>query len=108
MNQRRRLIVKDSHKTTTGKVSVPVLPQFLQIFSKTIKSKYRQTEGTGPAPVSKCRDKSEMTVKPEKDIIAEFSISDFLFLVCQSLPSLTLQTGLNSLDTLLPVTGERS
>jgi len=84
MNQRRRLIVKDVHKTTAGKVSDSVLPKFLQIFSVSANGKYRQTEGTDPAPVSKCRYKSAMTLKPDKDIIAEISISDFLFLGCLS------------------------
>lgn len=79
MNQRRRLIVKDVYITTAGKVSAPVLSQFLQIVSKSAKGKYCQTEGADPALVSKHRDKSAMTVKPEKDIIAEISISDFLF-----------------------------
>jgi len=81
MNQIRRLIVRDSHKTTAGKVSVPVLPQFLlQIFLKSTKGIYFQAEGSAPAPVSKFRDKSAMTVKPEKNTIARISISDFLFL----------------------------
>ncbi len=86
MNQIRRLIVRDSHKTTAGKVSVPVLPQFLllQIFLKFTKDIYFQTEGSAPAPVSKFRDKSAMTVKPEKNTIARISISDFLFLGCLS------------------------
>ena len=71
MNQIKRLIVRDSHKTTAGKVSVPVLPQFLlQIFLKSTKSIYFQTEGSTPAPVSKFRNKSAMTVKPEKNTIA--------------------------------------
>ncbi len=71
MNQIRRLIIRDSHKTTAGKVSVPVLPQFLlQIFLKSIKGIYFQTEGPAPAPDSKFRDISAMTVKPEKNIIA--------------------------------------
>ena len=84
MNQRRRLIVKDVYKTTVGKVLVPVLLQFLQIFSKSVQGKYCRKEGTEPAPVFKCRDKSAMTVKSVKDIIAEISISDFLFLGCLS------------------------
>ncbi len=68
MNQRRRLIVRDSHKTTAGKVSVPVLPQFLlQILLKSTKDIYFQTEGSAPAPVSKFRDKSAMMVKPAKE-----------------------------------------
>ena len=82
MNLRRRLIIKELYKTIAGKVSVPVLPKFLQIFSKFADDRYCQIEGTDPAPVSKCRDKSAMTVKPGKDIIAEISISDFLFLGC--------------------------
>jgi hypothetical protein len=62
MSQRRRLIVGDSHKTTAGKVSVPVLPQFLlQIFAKPTKGMYFQTEGFAPTPTSKFRDKSAMT-----------------------------------------------
>ena len=79
MNQRRRLIVKDVYITTAGKVSAPVLSQFLQIFSKSDKGKYRRREGADRAPGDKFRDKSAMTVKFEKDIIAEISISDFLF-----------------------------
>ena len=82
MNLRRRLIVKEVYKTTAGNVSVPVLPKFLQIFLKSSDSKYFKTEGTIHAPVSKYSDISAMTVKPEKDIIAEISISDFLFLGC--------------------------
>ncbi len=71
MNRRRRLIVRDSHKTTAGKVSVPVLPQFLhQFFLKSTKDIYYHTEGSAPAPVSKFRDISAMTVKPEKNTIA--------------------------------------
>ena len=67
MNQIRRLIVRDSYKTTAGKVPVPVLPQFLlQMFLKSTKGIYFQTEGSAPAPVSKFRDISAMTVKPEK------------------------------------------
>ena len=70
MNQRRRLIVRDSHKTTAGKVSVPVLPQFLlQIYLKSTKGIYFQTEGSAPAPASKFRDISAMTVKPKKNTI---------------------------------------
>ncbi|MHC4587196.1 MAG: hypothetical protein ACYS3N_21905 [Planctomycetota bacterium] len=84
MNQRRRLIVNDVRKTIARNVSVPVLPQFLQIFSKSAKGNYCRREGADPAPVTKCRDKSAMRVKPEKDIIAEISISDFLFLGCLS------------------------
>jgi len=84
MNQRRRLIVKNSHKTTAGKVSAPVLRQFLRIFSNSAKGKYRQTQGVDPVLVSKCRDKSAMTIKLEKDIISGFSNSIFLFLGCLS------------------------
>ncbi len=80
MNQRRRLIVKDVYKNTAEKVLAPVLLQFLQMFSKSANGKYCRREGAGPALVSKCRDKSAMTVKSEKHIIAEISISDFLFL----------------------------
>ena len=84
MNQRRRLVIKEVHKIIAGKVSVPVLLKFLQIFSKSSDSENCKTEGTGPAHISKCRDKSAMTVKTEKDIIAGISISDFLFLGCLS------------------------
>ncbi len=84
MNQRRRLIVKDVRKTTAGKVSISVLPQLLQTFSKSAKDRSCQTEGVVPAHVSKCRDKSAMTIKTNKDIFAEISISDFLFLGCLS------------------------
>ena len=84
MNQRRRLIVKEIYKTTAGKVLVSILSQFLQIFSKSAKGKYRQIEGTGSAPITKCRYKSAMTLIPDKDIIAEISISDFMFLGCLS------------------------
>lgn len=84
MNQKRRLRVKDVYKTTAGKVSASVLPQFLQFFSKPIKGKRCQTEGAGPAPITEHRDKSVMTLKPDKDIITEISISDFLFLGCLS------------------------
>ena len=82
MNLRRRLIVKEVYKTTAGNISVPVLPKFLQIFSKFSDGRYCQIEGTSPVFVSKYSDKSAMTVKTEKDIIAEISISDFLFLGC--------------------------
>lgn len=84
MNQKRRLIVKDVQKTAAEKVSVPLLPQFLQITSKSTKGVYCRLEEADPAPGDKYRDKSAMTVRPEKDIIAEFSISDFLFLGCLS------------------------
>jgi hypothetical protein len=76
--------VKDVDKTTAGKLSVPVLPRFLQMLLKSAKCKYLQTQGTDPAHVSKCGDKSEMTLKSEKNIIAGISISDFMFLVCLS------------------------
>jgi hypothetical protein len=72
--------VKDVHKTTAGKLSVPVLPRFLQMLLKSVKGKYLQTEGTDAALVSKHRDESAMTLKPVKDINAGFSISIFLFL----------------------------
>ncbi len=66
MNQRRRLTVRDSHKTTAGKVSVPVLSQFfLQIFLESTKGIYFQTEGSAPAPVSKFGDKSAMCASCE-------------------------------------------
>ncbi|MHC4560462.1 MAG: hypothetical protein ACYS80_24520 [Planctomycetota bacterium] len=84
MNQKRRLIVKDVHKTTAEKVSVPFLPQSLRIVLKSAMGMYRRRKGADPAPVSKRRDKSVMTLKPDKDIIAEISISDFLFLGCLS------------------------
>lgn len=70
--------MKDVHKTTAGKVSVSVLPQMLQILSKSVKGKYLQTEGTDPVFVFNNRDKSSMTLKPVKDINAGFSISFFL------------------------------
>ena len=66
MNQSRRLIVKDADRTTAGKVSASVLPQFLQIFSKSAKGRSYRTEGNDPAPVSKRRDTSAMMVKPVK------------------------------------------
>jgi hypothetical protein len=84
MNQAKRLIVKDVQKTTAEEVSVPVLPQFYQIFSKSAKGNYHQTEGVELEPSNRCTDKSAMTLKPDKDIIAEISISDFLFLGCLS------------------------
>jgi len=84
MNQRRMLIVNDSYKTTAGKVSVPVLPRFLEILSKSAKGRYRQTEEVELALSNKCRDKSVMTLKPDKKIIAGISIPDFLFLGCLS------------------------
>ena len=71
--------MKDVHKTTAGKVSVPVLPWFLQILSKFAKGKYLQTEGVDPVLFSKHRDKSAMTLQPVQDINAGFSISIFLF-----------------------------
>lgn len=80
MNQRRRLIVKDVCKTTAGEVSV--LSQLLQMFSKTNRDKGHQTEETGSAHNSKLRDKSVMTLKPDKDTNTGISISDFLFLGC--------------------------
>lgn len=72
--------MKDVHKTTAGKVSVPVLPQLLQRLSKSVKGKYLQPEGTDPALISKHRDQSAMTLKPVQDINAGFTISFFLFL----------------------------
>ena len=71
--------MKDVHKTTAGKVSVSVLPQLLQMLSKSVKGKHCQREETDPALISKHRDKSSMTLKPVKDINAGFSISFFLF-----------------------------
>jgi hypothetical protein len=79
MNQRRRLIVNGVPNTAVGKVSIPVLPQFIQIFSKSAQGNYFRREGTDPAPVTKYRDKSAMRVKRERDITAGFSISIFLF-----------------------------
>ncbi|MDT8300529.1 MAG: hypothetical protein RQ760_03530 [Sedimentisphaerales bacterium] len=76
--------MKDVHKTTAGKVSVPVLPRFLKILLKFAKCKYLQIEGVDPALASKCGDKSAMTVKSEKNIIAGLSISNFMFLGCLS------------------------
>ena len=84
MNQRRRLIVKDVYKTTAGKVTVSVLGRFFQIFSNSANGKYHQAEVADPAGVYKFRDISAMSVKPNKDIIAELLISDFLFLGCLS------------------------
>lgn len=84
MTQKRRLIVKDVRKITAEKVLFPFVPQFLQIDLRSGMGMYRRREGADPAPVDQCGDKSAMTVKPEKDIIAEFSISDFLFLGCLS------------------------
>jgi len=72
--------VKDVHKTTAGKESVPGLPQLLQMLSKSAKGKYLQTEGTDPVFVFNNRDRSAMKLKPVKDINAGFSISIFLFL----------------------------
>jgi hypothetical protein len=72
--------VKDVHKTTAGKISVPVLPQLLQILSKSARGKYLQTEGTDPIFVFDNIDKSAMTLKPVKDINAGFTILFFLFL----------------------------
>ena len=72
--------MKDVHKTTIGKKSVPVLPRFLRILSNSAKGKYLQTEGTDPVLVYNYRDKSAMTLKPVKDINAGFTISFFLFL----------------------------
>ena len=84
MDQSRRLIVKDLHRTMAEKVSVPILPQVLQILSESEKGVYRHTKGANWALGEKCRDKTAMTVKLEKDIIAEFSISILLFLGCLS------------------------
>lgn len=75
MNQSRRLIVKDSHRTTAEKVSVPILPQVLHILSKSEKSVYRHTEGAGRAPGEKCTDEPATTLQLERDNIAEFLIS---------------------------------
>ena len=72
--------MKDVHKTTAGKESVPVLPRFLQVLSKSAKGKYLQTEGTDPVFVFNNRDNSAMTLKPVQDINAGFTISFFLFL----------------------------
>jgi len=84
MYQRRRLIVEDPYNTTAGKVSDSVLPQFFQMFSTSAWGESCKTEGTGSAPFSKCRDKSEMTLKPDNDTITEMTISDFLFMGCLS------------------------
>lgn len=82
MNQRKRLRVQDVYKTTIGKVSASVLLRFPQIFSKSAKGKRCQTEGVCPVPITEHRDKSVMTLKADKDIITEISVSDFLFLGC--------------------------
>jgi hypothetical protein len=84
MYQRRRLIVEDPYNTTAGKVSASVLPQFFQMFSTSARGRSCQTEGTGSAPVSECRDKSVMTFEPDNDTITEMTISDFLFMGCLS------------------------
>jgi len=78
------LIFKEVYTTTAGKVSVPVLLQFLQKVSISAKGMYRRREGVDRALGDKYRDKSAMTVKSEKNIIAGISISDFLFLGCLS------------------------
>jgi len=80
MNQSRRLIIKDLPTTTAGKVSVPILPQVFQIPSKSKKGVYRRTEETDRSLGEKCREKPAMTVKLERDTIAEFSIPVLLFL----------------------------
>jgi len=80
MNQSRRLTIKDSPPTTAEKVSVPILPQVFQILSKSKKGVYRRTEETDQALGKKCREEPAMTVKVERDTIAEFSIPVLLFL----------------------------
>ena len=78
MNQSRKLMVKDSPKTTAKKVSVRTLPQVLQMLSKSEKGLYRYAEEGGLAPGEKRRDKPAMRVKLERDTIAEFAIPTLL------------------------------
>lgn len=82
MNQLKKLMVKDSPKTTTERVSVPILPQVLQILSKSEKGVHRYAEEAGLAFVGRRRNKPSMTVKLERvrDIIAEFVIQTLLYL----------------------------
>ncbi len=86
MDQSRRLIIKDLHRTTAEKVSVPILPQVLQILSESEKGVYRHTKGANWALGEKCRGKSGMTVKLERDIIARFAIPTLLFFGYPSSP----------------------
>jgi len=84
MNQSRMLIIKDSPTTNAEKVSVPILPQVFQILSKSKKGGCRITEEVARPLGEKYREKQEMTVKLERDAIAEFSVPSFLFLGCLS------------------------
>jgi len=80
MNQPKRRIVKGLPQTTTEKVSFPILPQVLQILSKSEKGVYRYVEENGLTPNVRFGNGPAMTVKFERDVIAEFSILIFLFL----------------------------
>ena len=84
MNRSRRSIVKDLHRTTGENVSIPILPQVLQILLKSEKGGCRITEEVGRPLGEKYREKPAMTVKLERDAIAEFSIPSLLFLGCLS------------------------
>jgi hypothetical protein len=84
MKQRRRLIVKYPDTTAAGKVSVSFLPRFHQMFSLLAEGKSGQTGVTIPAPVSRHRDKSVMTLRADKAIFTGKSISGFLFVGCLS------------------------
>jgi hypothetical protein len=82
MSQLKKLIVKNLPKTTTERVLVPILPQILQILSKSEKGVYRYAEEAGLAFVGKRRNKPSIMVKLERkrDIIAEISTQTLLFL----------------------------
>ena len=84
MDLSRGLILKSSRKISAEKVSAPILPQVLQILSKSQKGLYRHTEEAGWILGETYREKPEITVKLERDTIAEFSIPIFLFLGCLS------------------------
>ncbi|MHC4753261.1 MAG: hypothetical protein ACYTFW_25765 [Planctomycetota bacterium] len=82
MSQLKKLIVKDSPKTTTERVSVPILPQVLQILSKSEKGVHRYAEEAGLEFGGKRRNKPSITAKleRERDIIAELAIQTLLYL----------------------------
>ena len=82
-NQKRRLIVKDVYKLLPGRLEIQFTQNY-QMFSKSGRGRNFETFRTGPALVSKCRDKSAMTLKLNKSIIAGIPISDYLFLGCLS------------------------
>jgi hypothetical protein len=107
MDLLRRSMLKGSLKTTAQKPLGSVLPQ-IRPMNPILKRAYGYAEETGVAFGENRRETPAMTVASDGVFIAGCSILPLLLLGAISSTARTLQAGWNDLETLFPITGERS